>query len=244
MKLLIVDDEPLAVKRLSGLVAKLDNYQVVGSAGNGEEAIEQVKKLQPQVVLLDIEMPGMDGIKTAAEMQTMDCPPAIIFTTAYDQHALDAFQSGGQAYLLKPVDKKELQQTLERVSRLTQAQLQNNPITEPEGRDSMSISMGGNIKKIPLENIYYFKAEQKYVVIRHTEGEALTEEPLKALEQEFAQNFIRIHRSSLVAKDKISEMRRKKLRFYSVYLKELDQEMEVSRRHVAAVRKMLKSLFN
>jgi len=241
MKILIVDDEPLAIKRLSTLVQKLEGCEVIGTAENGNVAVEKTIQFQPDVVLLDIEMPGLDGIQTAAKMQKMEYPPAIIFTTAYDQHALDAFQSGGQAYLLKPVDQTELQQTIERVARLTQAQLLEQTPEVENGRDSLIISMSGNIRRIALADIYFFKAEQKYVVIKHKEGEALTEEPLKNLEKEFEQDFIRIHRSSLVAKNKISELRRKNIRFYTVYIKDLDMELEVSRRHVSKVRKMLKN---
>lgn len=241
MKIIVVDDEPLARARLIKLLGKISDCDVVSEAENGLMALEQITQFQPDIVLLDIEMPGIDGIETAARLQQIQYPPAIIFTTAYDQHALDAFQSGGQAYLLKPVNEKELTDTILRVSKLTQLQLKADiNITDDDIRQHISITIRGALKRIPLEDIYYFKAEQKYVVIRHNEGEALTEEPLKLLEKEFKNQFIRTHRNSLVARDKITELRRTPKRTHYVYLKELDQELEVSRRHVAKVRKMLK----
>ncbi|HFB65094.1 MAG TPA: response regulator transcription factor [Aeromonadales bacterium] len=247
MKIIVVDDEPLARARLIKLLQKITDCNVVAEAENGLMALEKITQYQPDIVLLDIEMPGIDGIETAAQLQQRDHPPAIIFTTAYDQHALDAFQSGGQAYLLKPVNEKELINTILRVSKLTQLQLQEdgNALSsdkQNDVRDYISITIRGALKRIALEDIYYFKAEQKYVVIRYNEGEALTEEPLKSLEKEFEKTFIRTHRNSLVARDKITELRRSPKRTHHVFVKEIDQELEVSRRHVAKVRKMLKGL--
>ncbi len=240
MKLLIVDDEPLARTRLRSLLGELENCEVVGEAANGKQALDLVAKVSPDLILLDIEMPGIDGIETAAQLQKQQHPPAIIFTTAYDQHALDAFQSGGQAYLLKPVSRQELKDTIFRVSKVTQLQQPQVSANSALQRSHISVTIRGDIRRIPIDNIFYFHAEQKYVVIRHKEGEALTEESLKSLSKDFTQNFIRVHRSSLVAKSAISELRRSPKGFHSVYLKELDMELEVSRRHVASVRKMIK----
>jgi len=240
MKLLIVDDEPLARTRLRSLLTEMDGCEVVGEAANGNQALDLVQQVNPDLVLLDIEMPGTDGIETASRLQKLEQPPAIIFTTAYDQHALDAFQSGGQAYLLKPVNRQELKDTITRVSKVTRLQSPKGN-SGAEQRSHLSVTIRGDIRRIPIENIYYFHAEQKYVVIRHADGEALTEESLKSLSKDFPQSFIRIHRSSLVAKTEISELRRNNRGFHSVYLKTLGVELEVSRRHVANVRKMIKS---
>ncbi len=240
MKVIVVDDEPLARSRLISLVNKIPPCKVVAEASNGKVALEKVLQFMPDLILLDIEMPGVDGIETASQLQQAAHPPAIIFTTAYDQHALDAFQSGGQAYLLKPVNKQELELAITRINKLTRPQLSNIDHVADNIRQHISITLRGNLKRIPLDDIFYFKAEQKYVVIRYTEGEALTEEPLKLLEKEFARQFIRTHRSSLVARAKITELRRTPQKIHTVYIKEIELELEVSRRHVAKVRKMLK----
>lgn len=243
MKVLIVDDEPLARFRLSSLIGELTDYQVAGEAKHGEEALLLASKLEPEIVLLDIEMPGIDGLETAAKLQQQTQPPAIIFTTAYDQHALEAFQKGGQAYLLKPINRQELLETLNRVQKTTRAQtLHLETSQNPQIRDHLSVIFRGDLRRIPVAEITYFKAEQKYVVIRHHETELLTEESLKSLEKEFHQHFIRVHRNALVAKTAITELRRDRNGHYSVFLGGMDLELEVSRRHVSQVRKMVKGL--
>jgi two-component system response regulator AlgR len=241
MKLLIVDDEPLARTRLRTLLTEIEGCEVVGEAANGQQALDLVEEVTPELILLDIEMPGTDGIETASKLQKLSRPPAIIFTTAYDQHALDAFQAGGQAYLLKPVNRQELKDTIQRVSKITQLQSPQADAQTAQQRTHLTVTIRGDIRRIPIENIFYFHAEQKYVVIKHVDGEALTEESLKSLSKDFAHNFIRVHRSSLVSKVAISELRRNNKGFHSVYLKPLDMELEVSRRHVAKVRKMIKN---
>ena len=240
MKLLIVDDEPLARTRLRSLLTEIEGCEVVGEAANGQQALELVEHVTPDLLLLDIEMPGTDGIETASKLQKLSHPPAIIFTTAYDQHALDAFQAGGQAYLLKPVNRQELKETIHRVSKVTRLQSPETNAKVAQQRTHLTVTIRGDIRRIPIENVFYFHAEQKYVVIKHVDGEALTEESLKSLSKDFEHNFIRVHRSSLVSKTAISELRRNNKGFHSVYLKPLDMELEVSRRHVAKVRKMIK----
>ncbi len=257
MKILVVDDEPLARARLVNLLKKIPDCKRVDEAENGFIALEKTTRLQPDIILLDIEMPGIDGIETASQLQLKEHPPAIIFTTAYDQHALDAFQSGGQAYLLKPVNAKQLAETIVRAKKLTRLQFQQDLLLDatpsknslsPENSPSIhsarkyiSVTNRGSLIRIPLEDIYYFKAEQKYVVIYHTGGEALIVEPLKSLQKEFEAQFIRTHRNALVARNKITELRRNSKRSYQVYLKEIAQQLEVSRRHVSSVRKLLQS---
>ena len=235
--ILIVDDEPLARSRLRRLLADAEAYEVIGEAASGEEALRSVKEKKPDIVLLDIQMPGESGLEIAQQWAESETPPAVVFVTAFDAHALAAFDAGGQAYLLKPVNKDKLLRTLARIQRPTRAQQAAKPVR----RTHLAVTLRGDLLRVPVDDIYYFKADQKYVLIRHKRGEWLTEEPLKALEDEFADTFIRVHRNALVALKAIGEMRKLPDGRNVVYLPELDESLEISRRHLAEVRRCLKS---
>jgi two-component system response regulator AlgR len=199
LRVLVVDDEPLARERLSHLVEELPAVELAGVAASGEEAILLAGRLRPEVVLLDIRMPGMDGLEAAHHLARMPEPPAVIFTTAYEQHALAAFDAQAAGYLLKPVRPDKLREALERARRPTRAQLAR--IAEGTGgpRTRIAVRAREELRLIPVEDITCFIAEQKYTTLRHPGGEELIEEPLKSLEAEFAGRFVRIHRNSLVA---------------------------------------------
>ncbi len=244
MKILVVDDEPLARLRLTNLVNDIEGFFVIAEAENGDLAIQQYKKHQPDIILLDIEMPGKDGLETASWFKNLPQAPAIIFTTAYDEHALQAFQSGGQAYLLKPINRHQLFESLSQVSVPNKAQLatfhDKNKNLDNAQHLFITVSYRGDLIRVPIDEIDFFKAEQKYVIIRHHDSELLTEESLKSLESQFSHSFIRIHRNALVAKTAITQLKKHKSGHYSVYLEQSQTEIEVSRRHVAAVRKLVK----
>ena len=199
LRVLVVDDEPLARERLSHLVEELPSVELAGVASSGEEALLLAGRLRPEVVLLDIRMPGMDGLEAARHFARMPEPPAVIFTTAFEQHALAAFDAQAAGYLLKPVRLDKLKEALERARRPTRAQLAR--IAEGTGgaRTRIAVRARDELRLIPVEDISCFIAEQKYTTLRHAGGEELIEEPLKALEEEFAAGFVRIHRNSLVA---------------------------------------------
>jgi two-component system, LytTR family, response regulator AlgR len=199
LRVLVVDDEPLARERLSHLVEELPSVELAGVASSGEEALLLAGRLRPEVVLLDIRMPGMDGLEAARHLARMPEPPAVIFTTAFEQHALAAFDAQAAGYLLKPVRPDKLKEALERARRPTRAQLAR--IAEGTGgaRTRIAVRTREELRLIPVEDITCFIAEQKYTTLRHAGGEELIEEPLKALEEEFAAGFVRIHRNSLVA---------------------------------------------
>ncbi len=237
LDVVIVDDEPLARQRLERLLADEPQYQVVGSAANASEAIALCTQRQPDIVLLDVQMPDGSGVDVARRLAALDPQPAIVFVTAFDEHALSAFDAGGQAYLLKPVEKEKLLETLERVCRPTRAQLPK----APTARTHISVTWRGELHCIPVEDIYYFRAEQKYVLIRHSQGEILTEEPLKSLEEEFAERFVRIHRNALVAVREIGALRKNDVGASEVYLPAIDESLTVSRRHLPEVRKRLRA---
>lgn len=240
MKILIVDDEPLARERLQRHLQDIDPGIESIEAENGLVALEQYQQHTPDIVLLDIRMPGMDGIETAGKLSEFETPPAIIFTTAYDQYALDAFDAQAIAYLLKPIRKDKLEKTLQAAKRLNRIQLQNIQQDETETQDNyLSVRIHSGIRKIELKDIYYFQAEQKYVTVKYREGEVLIEESLKSLESRFSDSFIRIHRNALISKQQLKAIRKDQQGRYLSELKEVDEKIEVSRRHVAAVRKFL-----
>ena len=193
MDILVCDDEPLAVERLSRLVSQLGHH-VIATAQHGRQALDMVQQFEPDVVLLDIQMPEMDGLTCAQHLAHFNPMPAIVFCTAYDEHALQAIQSQAKGYLLKPIAKDELEAVLGNVTKLTQAQLTNlekkELMEEKVQRQQIAAKTYRGLELIPVENIYYFLADQKYVTVRHKNGSVLIDETLKDLETEFADRFI------------------------------------------------------
>ena len=241
MKILIVDDEQLARERIHRQLQELNSDYEIIEAENGIVALEQTEKYSPDIILLDIRMPGMDGIETANKLSQLDTPPAIIFTTAYDEYALDAFDSHAIAYLLKPVRKEKLEKALRSAKQLNRVQLKSIQYEEETKlqQQYLSVRIHSGIRKINLSDIYYFQAEQKYVSVKYSDGEVLIEEPLKSLESRFNETFIRIHRNALISKQQLKAIRKDQQGRYLTELKDIEDKIEVSRRHVAAVRKFL-----
>ena len=239
MRLLVVDDEPLARARLLSLLKDFADITVVAEASNGIQAIEQYREMQADVILMDIRMPGMDGLEAAEHLSQLDNGPVIIFTTAYDDHALDAYDLNAIGYLLKPVQKDKLIQSLTTAQRLTSEQMRELPAAK---RKFISAPVAGNLHMVALDDVYYFRADQKYVVARHAKGELLLEDTLKALESELSDRFLRIHRSALVALDKIASLDKSASGQTLVCFSGIDDQLEVSRRHLPEVRKVIKEL--
>ena len=240
MKILIVDDEPLARERLQRHLQDIDSSIETIEAENGFAALKQTQQHTPDVVLLDIRMPGMDGIETASKLSELETPPAIIFTTAYDEYALDAFDAHAIAYLLKPIRKEKLEKTLKSAQRLNRVQLQSIEKNESETQEQhLSVRIHSGVRKIEIKDIYYFQAEQKYVTVKYRDGEVLVEESLKSLEARFSNCFIRVHRNALISKQQLIAIRKDQQGRYLTELKDVDEKIEVSRRHVAEVRKFL-----
>jgi two-component system response regulator AlgR len=241
MKILIVDDEKLARDRLSRLLTELNNDSVIFEAENGLVALEQTEQHAPDIVLLDIRMPGMDGIETANRLAQIDTPPAIIFITAYDEYALAAFDSQAVAYLLKPVRKEKLNKALQSAQRLNRAQLQSiKSISNAPEKQHLSVRIHSGLRQIELDDIYCFQADQKYVTVKYKEGEVLIEDSLKNLESRYPDYFIRVHRNALISKQQLKAIRKDQQGRYLAELKDCPDKIEVSRRHVALVRKFLK----
>ena len=242
MKVLIVDDEAPARDRLIHMVSSIDSMETSGEASNGLEAVRMVQDSHPDVVLMDIRMPGMDGLEAARHLSEMDEPPAIIFTTAYSEHALEAYDANAVDYLVKPIRQEKLEKSLAKARKLTKAQIAAlNMETNTTGRSHICARIRGNLELIPVDEIVYFQADQKYITVRHVGGEVLIEDALKNLEVEFEDRLIRIHRNALVSTNYITGMEKNIDGRFVVTFKDVEDKLEISRRHVAEVRKFLKT---
>ena len=241
MKILIADDEPPARDRLSRLMTELSGYQLLDEqAVDGRQVLELCTRLQPDILLLDIQMPVLDGLEVAAVLNRLPDPPAIIFCTAHDEFALPAFAVNALGYLVKPVRKEALQQVLERAKRMQRQTIagDDKKSGQAAGRTHISARTHRGIECIALEDILYFQAEDKYVIIYHVNGETLIDEPLKALESEFSELLIRIHRSTLVNRACIERLERDDGQQW-LYLKNRTEPLAVSRRHASRVRELM-----
>jgi len=243
LNVLIVDDELPARERLQRLVSELPGCAVAGVCANGQDALALVRKLDPAIVLLDIRMPGMTGIEVARHLGALENPPAVVFTTAYDEYALEAFEAQAVGYLLKPVRRERLEDALKRASRLSASQLHrlSTPEQPLSARQHVAVRVRDELKLIPVKNIRYFEADQKYVTVRHTGGEDLLDEPLKQLEEEFARDFVRAHRSVLVAIAHVEALERVGEDNYALRLRGEPEPLAVSRRQVAELRRRLQN---
>lgn len=244
MNILVCDDEPLARERLCRMV-KAAGHEVVAQADNGREALEQIRLHQPDVVLLDIRMPEMDGIQCAEALLEFDFPPAVIFVTAFDQHAIDAFKTQAIGYLLKPVSQQDLEAALQRANRLNSVQLKHlhahagQDAADKPARKHIAARTHRGVELIPIENIYYFLADQKYVTVRHSGGQVLIDETLKDLENEFADRFIRIHRNALLAIPYLEGLEFIGTGQYQVRCRGINERLAVSRRHLPQLREKI-----
>lgn len=245
MRVLIVDDELLARQRARRLVEAIEGYQVAGEAVNGEGALAAIRELDPDIVLLDIRMPGEDGLTTAKRIADLNHSPAVIFCTAFDEYALEAFDTLAVGYLLKPLQQEQLQTTLnkaQKVNKLQKAVLETDTSTNSQSRKNIAAKTRRGVELVPIEDVFCFVADQKYVTIIHKGGETLIDDTLKDLEQEFEGAFVRVHRNALVAVGNIEKLERMTTGQYELQLKHTEYRPSVSRRHVAAVRDLLSGL--
>jgi len=234
-RVLIVDDEAPARERLRSLLGELDQVDVIGEAVTGEEALRIAAELVPDVVLLDVRMPGIDGIEAAKHLNVLEQPPAVIFTTAFDEYAMKAFDAQAVGYLLKPIRKEKLAAALTHASRLTRPQLQK--IANPsERRSHIAARHRDGLRLIPLDEVQFFFAEQKYTTVRHLKGEDLIEDSLRSLEDEFGSTFVRIHRNALVSVRYLEGIERNAEGQYFVRLRGCEAPLQVSRRMAGELR--------
>jgi len=242
MKILIVDDEPLARERLQRLLDELATGAVVAEAANGQQAIELCGQQPVDVVLMDIRMPVLDGIKTAQLLAQQAQPPAIIFTTAFDEYALQAFDVYAIDYLVKPIRRERLARALQRVSHLSPRQLQGLDSTDDRQRTHIRARNGNKLELIPIDSIHCLHAEHKYVTVFHNSGHLLIEESLKSLEPHLDEKFVRIHRNAIINMQSLERLEKDKQGQWQVRLKQVTDAIEVSRRHLPALRQRIKAM--
>ena len=245
MKVLIVDDEAPARDRLRQLLEDDPQHSVVGEAGNGEKAIEVAAETNPDVVLLDIRMPGLSGIEVAHHLNSLANPPAVIFATAYDEYAIEAFETNAIGYVLKPVRRERLENALSQAARVSNSSIAD--INEKSGLDVRRKHICARVQDqlvlIELGNVSRCHADQKYVRVYHDGGEHLIDESLKALEEEFPDKFVRIHRSALVSIAHIESIRKTSDGQTMVVLRDTPGNTDsliISRRHIADVKRRLR----
>ena len=242
MKALIVDDEPLARARLRELLKAHDDITEVFEAEHGARALEIAVATAIDLVLLDIRMPVMDGLEAALHFARFDPAPAVVFCTAYEEHALAAFEAHAVDYLLKPVKRERLS-----ARKFIGTPVETNQIAAAVSslktkRTQLAARVRGELRLIPIADVLYLQADTKYVEVHSAKEMLLIEDSLVRLEEEFSDIFVRIHRSCLVAKSAISGLAKSAQGEVAITLKHRPDKLEVSRRNVAQVRKLIKGL--
>lgn len=245
--ILIVDDEPLARARLRDLIGDIGGYQVVGEAANGVEALQALQSQAITLVLIDIRMPVMDGLELAQHIRQLPASPAIIFTTAYDQFAVQAFELNAIDYLLKPIRVERLALALAKAKPLRAAQWQALPPLHPS-QSHLSIHERGRLHVVPIAEILYCRAELKYVTLRTLDKSYLWEGALNQLEIRYPAHFVRIHRNALVARDAMVGFEKQRSapdsssdETWQIKLKGIPETLAVSRRQLAFIKTLLPS---
>lgn len=232
MRVLIVDDEPLARTRLVALLRECDDVEVVGSVGDGETALDALGTLQPDALLLDINMPGLNGTMVAQRLAGR-ARPQVIFCTAYETHAVHAFELGAVDYLLKPVRLERLRDALARAR-------QRMAATPRETTSYLSGRLRGEQVRIALDEVVCLLAEEKYVVVQHRGGQLLLEESLRHLEEAYPEQLVRLHRNCLVPQQRLIGLKTLADGRVLARLGGSEVTPEVSRRNLPALRKLLR----
>ena len=242
LKILLVDDELLARQRLRTLLADCTEPQaeVLAEAANGPQVITALGLGTFDLVLLDIRMPGMDGVQLAHTISSMSEPPAVVFVTAHAEHAVQAFDVAAVDYLTKPVRLERLQQALQKVERIVQAKILQNA---DSSIDSLIIQDRGRTEKVPLTEVLYLKAELKYITVRTAARSYILDGALNELEEKYAAQFMRIHRNALIARRAIRALEKhydaEEGEGWAVRLNGIPELLAVSRRQLSAVREAI-----
>jgi two-component system response regulator AlgR len=247
LAVLVVDDEAPARERLRDLLADIATLQptrLVGFAANGMEALACLEEARVDLILTDIRMPVMDGIELARHVARLEPAPAVIFTTAYDEYAVRAFDLAAVDYLLKPVRAARLAEAIAKSRRVRPPADEVLRQMAPMTRSHFGISERGRILLVPVAEVLFLKAEQKYVVARTAEREYLLDESLVQLEEEFPARFLRIHRNCLIARDAVKGVARATTgedgeAHWVILLEGLAEQLPVSRRQWPVVKETL-----
>ena len=247
LRVFIADDEAPARERLKELLADIAAQlptEVVGEAANGLDAVAQLPASRAQVLLLDIEMPGMRGLEVARHLAGLDAAPAVVFVTAHDRHAVEAFELNALDYLLKPVRAARLAAALKKASADGPPAREQLARAAAQAREYLSVTERNRIHLVPVRDVVYLRAELKYVTLRTRAAEHLIEESLVALEREFAERFVRVHRNCLVARAAVRGFERSAESgdepHWNVVLDGVPERLPVSRRQWAEVRVLAK----
>ncbi|MBV8660457.1 MAG: response regulator transcription factor [Burkholderiales bacterium] len=246
LRLFLVDDEPPALNRLQDLLADCRAtipHELVGVAHTGPEAIEKLVQHPADVVLTDINMPGMTGLELARHLGRLHHRPAVVFCTAFDEFAVQAFEVHALDYLLKPIRRERLEAALMRARELAHPSQEVLGGLSPQPRRYFSVAERGRVRLVPVDAVVYLKAELKYVTLRTVEAEFLLEESLTQLEAEFGNRFLRIHRNCLIARERLTGFERGHDEGEGHWLAILDglaEKLPVSRRQAHVVREFRK----
>ncbi|HET7268079.1 MAG TPA: LytTR family DNA-binding domain-containing protein [Oleiagrimonas sp.] len=233
MRILIVDDEPLARARLSTLLGQCPEVGAIEAVATGEAALARCAKTHPDLLLADINMPGMDGTALTRRLGDQPLRPQVIFCTAYEHFAAQAFELGAADYLLKPVRLARLREALERARRLRAPQHPDAAVP------TLSVRMGGSEHRVALDEVFYLLAGDKYVTVHHAGGEDLTDISLRQLEQQYPDQLVRLHRSCLIPRQRLLGLAANGEGGTLACLAGTDATPHVSRRNLPAVRKVL-----
>lgn len=231
MKVIIADDEPLARRRLEALLDECGDIEIAASLGDASTALEACEREHPDLLLLDIRMPGLDGIELARRLELLEGAPQVVFCTAFEQHAVDAYEVRASDYLLKPVSLERLQRALQRVRELTSS------------RDRtvwLHARVRGETLRIALDRVLYLVAEDKYVNAHLVDGSVLLEDSLKSLQEAHPERLVRLHRNSLVPRERLLGLRSLPDGGAEARIAGCEERLEVSRRNLPAVRKLLR----
>lgn len=235
--ILIIDDEQPARDRLRRLVGAIPDCRVAGEAGNGTEALEKIRELSPDILLLDISMPGMDGMALARVLQEGGASPAVIFCTAYQDQALKAFEVEAVDYVVKPVRAERLEKALEKAGRYI-----GDSSGDDESQQFLRSTVGGKVVLTPISRVICLLAEDKYTTVVHEKCSTVVDESLTELENCYPSNFFRVHRNALISRKHLRGLERTPEGHTQVLLSGTERKPEVSRRNVSALRKLLSEL--
>lgn len=236
LKILIIDDEAPARNRLRRMLAEIQDVQVIGEAATGQEALELIPENLPDVLLLDISMPGLSGMKLAQMLQKQDSAPAIIFCTAWSDQAVKAFECDAVDYLVKPVRAERLELALDKARRFLAT------VGRDRSESYLRSTVGGKITLVPINEVIYLSAEDKYTTVVYEGGRMVINQSLLDLEHEFPDILLRVHRGALVSKNRIRGLEKAPGGRHFLYLEGCEDHPQVSRRNLPAIRKLIREL--
>lgn len=236
LKVLIIDDEAPARNRLRRMLAELPAVHVAGEAASAQEALRLIPLKQPDALLLDISMPGMDGMTLAQALQEQPSPPAIVFCTAWSDQAVEAFECDAVDYLVKPVRPERLETAIDKARRFVASD-------DASGSGPfLRSTVGGTVKLLPLADVIYLAAEDKYTTAVHRNGSFVINQSIRELEKQYGDVLVRVHRGTLVAKKAIRGLESISSNRFLLQLDGCETRVQVSRRNLAALRKLIREL--